>query len=123
MTLLASVQMLSPNATQEQVDFFLGPIIAKAQPCLDNYPEDEQWQALSYLFAHMQQQTNGGQITSERTRTGAQRSFKELQGSGLQATQYGQFLANMSGAAECLRAVLDAGKRFAVSINPRRCAP
>lgn len=121
MSLLLAVRMLRPDATQEQVDFFLGPIIEQAKPCLDNYSEEAQNQALAYLFAHMTQGTSGGQITSERTRTGAQRSYAQLTGTGLNSTQYGQYLLNMSGAAECLRAVIDSGKRFAVSVNPKRC--
>lgn len=120
MSLLLAVRMLRPDASQEQVDFFLGPIIEQAQPCLDNYSEDAQNQALAYLFAHMTQGTSGGQITSERTRTGAQRSYKEMTGTGLGSTTYGQYLLNMSGAAECLRAVIDGNKRFAVSVNPKR---
>lgn len=120
MSLLLAVQILVPTATQDQVDFFLGPIIEQAQPCLDNYSEDAQNQALAYLFAHMTQGTSGGQITSERTRTGAQRSYAQLTGTGLNSTQYGQYLLNMSGAAECLRAVVDSGKRFAVSVNTKR---
>ena len=120
MSLLLAVRILRPSATQEQVDFYLGPIIEQAQPCLDNYSEEAQNQALAYLFAHMTQQAEGGQITSERTRTGAQRSYATLTGSGLSSTQFGQYLANMSGPAECLRAVIDSGKRFAVSINPKK---
>ena len=121
MSLLLAVKILQPDATQEQVDFFLGPIIEQVQPCLDNYSEEAQNQALAYLFAHMTTATGGGQITSERTRTGAQRSYAQLTGTGLNSTQYGQYLANMSGAAECLRDVIDGGKRFAVSVNPKRC--
>lgn len=120
MNLLLAVRMLRPDASQEQVDFYLNPIIEQAQPCLDNYSEEAQNQALAYLFAHMTQGTSGGQITSERTRTGAQRSYKEMTGTGLGSTTYGQYLLNMSGAAECLRAVVDSGKRFAVSVNPKR---
>ena len=120
MSLLTAVRILRPDATQNQVDFYLGPIIEQAQACLDNYSEDAQNQALAYLFAHLTTATNGGQITSETTRTGASRSFAQLSGTGLNSTQYGQFLANMSGPAECLRAVIDSGKRFAVSVNPKR---
>lgn len=120
MSLLTAVQILRPDATQAQIDFFLSPIIDKAQACLDNYPENEVNQALSYLFAHMTQSATGGQITSERTRTGAQRSYKEMTGTGLGSTTYGQYLLNMSGAAECLRAVVDSNKRFAVSVNPKK---
>lgn len=119
MTLLAAVQILKPSATQEQVDFYLNPIIDKAQACLDNYSEDEQNQALAYLFAHLTTQSSGGQITSERTRTGAQRAYAQTVGSGLMSTQFGQWLLNMSGAAQCLVGVVES-KRFAVSVNPKR---
>lgn len=123
MALIDSVQILRPDATETTIDFYLGPVMAKAQSCLDNYPEDEQWQALAYLYAHMTEQTQGGRIVSEKTRTGASRTYSEKTGKGLSSSTYGEALRGMTGAAQCLVAVVDRSDRFGVSLNPKRCRP
>ncbi len=118
MSVLTQVQIFYPSATSDQVNFYLFPLLSKIQPCLDNYPEEQQEQALALYLLHVLMLNNGGQVTSESTRTGASRSYAAMQlGAGLMATHYGNQLLALSGAADCIKAVVDKPQRFARSLN------
>jgi hypothetical protein len=118
MSVLTQVQIFYPSATFDQVNFYLFPLLSQIQPCLDNYPEEQQEQALALYLLHVFTLNNGGQVTSESTRTGASRSYAGLQlGAGLMATHYGNQLLALSGAADCIKAAIDKPQRFARSVN------
>jgi hypothetical protein len=118
MSILTQVQIFNPSITQPMVDFYVVPLLAQIQPCLDNYTEAEQEQALALYVLHSVMLNQGGQVTSESTRTGASRSYAALQaGVGLSATHYGNQLLALSGAADCIKAAIDKPQRFARSVN------
>ena len=118
MTVLSTLQTLIPSATQVNVDIY-SDLFLDAATCLANYPQSVQDLTIALAIAHMMTMSSGGQVTSEKTRTGASASYSVWTGQGLLSTQFGQQL-NALPSGQCVIGLFSKPQRFAVSINPCR---
>ena len=118
MTVLSNLQRLVPGATQSDVDMY-GDLFLDAETCLSNYPQSVQDLTIALAIAYMMTLNAGGQVTSERTRTGASATYAAWSGSGLLGNQFGQQL-NSLPSGQCIIGLFSKPQRFAVSIKPCR---
>lgn len=117
MSVLLKVNIFMPQVTKAMVDFYIDALPESVSMCLANYSEDEQEQALALYVMHNITLSSGGQVVSDRTRTGAARTYAAPTGSGLKATNYGSQLLALSGAAKCLIASKRSARPFAHSVG------
>lgn len=116
MSVLTVLQTMILSATQDTVDIYID-LFADATTCLSNYPESVQDLTIALAIAHMLTMSSGGQVTSEKTRTGASASYSAWTGQGLLATQYGQQLNGLP-SGQCVVNLFSQPQRFARSVNP-----
>lgn len=117
MSVSTTVKTLYPAATDDQINIYL-PLLAEADACLSAYSQDLQDLTKALAIAHLIEQSNGGRIMSEKTRTGASASYAELSGVGLSSSQYGVQLLGLP-TAKCITSVLGGGARFGKVLKPR----
>jgi len=91
MSVLTVLQKWLPAATQSDVDIYID-LFADAAPCLSGYTQPIQDLTIALAIAHMMTMSSGGQVTSEKTRTGASASYSIWTGKGIESTQFGQQL-------------------------------
>ena len=118
MSVLTVLQNYIPSATQADVDIYID-LFDDAAACLSNYPQTVQDLTLALAIAHMMTMGSGGQVTSEKTRTGASASYSVWTGQGLLSTQYGQQLNGLP-SGQCVISLFSQPQRFAKSIKPCR---
>lgn len=116
MTVITKVKSLVPNASNEAVGMYL-ELFDEADACLANYPKSVQELTKALAIAHMLTMNNGGQVTSERTRTGASASYAVWTGQGLLSTQFGQQLNGLP-SGQCVISLFSKPQRFARSVKP-----
>lgn len=116
MSVLTVLQKWIPSATQGDVDMYIN-LFDEAAQCLSNYPESVQDFTIALAIAHMMTMSSGGQVTSEKTRTGASASYDVWTGKGIESTQFGQQL-NALPSGSCVIGLFSKPQRFIKSINP-----
>ena len=116
MSVLTVLQTMIPGATQDTVDIYID-LFDDATVCLATYPQSTQDLTIALAIAHMLTMSSGGQVTSEKTRTGASASYSAWTGQGLLATQYGQQLNGLP-SGQCIIPLFSQPQRFARSILP-----
>lgn len=116
MSVLTVLQKFVPGATQDDVDIYID-LFADAAPCLSGYTQPIQDLTIALAMAHMMTMSSGGQVTSERTRTGASASYSVWTGKGIESTQFGQQL-NALPSGSCVIGLFSKPQRFIKSINP-----
>lgn len=116
MSVLTVLQRFVPAATQDDVDIYIG-LFADASACLSGYTQNIQDLTIALAIAHMMTMSSGGQVTSEKTRTGASASYSVWTGKGIESTQFGQQL-NALPSGSCVIGLFSKPQRFAVSIKP-----
>lgn len=117
MSVQDKINALKPDTSPDQIALYL-PIAESITQCLERFGADmaELTQALLVLH-YIDQATSDGQVTSERTRTGASATYAQaLSGDGLASTKYGRQLLGMPTLA-CVQRLYK-GARFARSIRP-----
>ena len=116
MSVSSSAKVLMPNITQSEIDVYL-PLFDDADVCLSNYSESIQVLTKALAICHMVMMNQGGQVTSESTRTGASASYSVWTGKGLESTQYGQQLNGLP-SAQCVINLFSKPQRFIKGVTP-----
>lgn len=119
MTLLERVQALLPSASASLVDMYYD-MVKGAEKCLERHGDADYVQtmialAIAHLILAGQQD---GELSSERTRTGAAATYAVKSGSGINSTRFGRQLLGFVGSS-CLTNIIAPKRRFAHSIAPR----
>lgn len=92
------VKEFYPTSLSDSVIAGLITFVAQADACLDanQVPDDIQTVLKLNAIAHSLMQIDGGQVTSERSMTGAAVTFKETGSKfGINSTPYGQVVASL----------------------------
>lgn len=116
MTVLTTLQKMIPTATQSDVDMYID-LFADATACLANYAQSVQDLTQALAIAHMMTQNSGGQVKSEKTRTGANASYNIWTGQGLLSTTFGQQL-NTLPSGQCVISLFSKPPRFIRGVTP-----
>lgn len=118
MSTVALIKEFIPGASDTLISAYLTSFDA-ALPCLESYPQDVQDLTLALAVAHLLDESGSQQVTSEKTRTGASATYKEITGEGLLSTRFGVQLSRMP-SSKCITALLTPS-RFGKSLTPRYC--
>ena len=95
---IEQVKEFYPTALPDSVIAGFIAFVAQADACLDanQVPDDIQTILKLNAIAHSLMQIDGGQVTSERSMTGATVTFKETGSKfGINSTTYGQVVASL----------------------------
>lgn len=116
MSVLTVLQTFIPSATQDTVDMYID-LFDDALVCLATYPQSVQDLTIALAIAHMITMSSGGQVKSEKTRTGASASYGTWTGQGLLSTTFGQQLNGLP-SGKCVINLFSQPQRFFKSVTP-----